>query len=101
MIELRKKLEEVLGDDLPIEIGTDLRGRPIAMVEDLRFTLTSHPEENQKSLMLLDICHRCHAETGSIIDSLADLGQLFEAFETVISLGCSVCIGLKAAELKP
>lgn len=101
MIELRKKLEEVLGDDLPIKIETDLRDRPIATIEELRFTLTNHRQKNQKRLILIDVCHRCEAETGMIIDSLADLGQLFEGFGMTIRLGCTECIGLTDDELKP
>ena len=50
--------------------------------------------------MLLDVCSRCEAETGLIIDSLADLGQLFEGLGTKISLGCTECIGLTDDELK-
>ena len=100
MFELRKKLEEVLGDNLPIKIITDLRDRPIATIEELSFTLTKHPGTNQKRLMLLDTCPRCAAETGLIIDSLADLGQLFEGLGMKISLGCSECIGLTDDELK-
>lgn len=101
MRELRKKLEEVLGDDLPVKIATDLRDRPIAVIEELRFTLTNHCKKNRKQLMLLDACCRCEAETGLIIDSLADLGQLFEGLGTKISLGCTECIGLTEHELKP
>lgn len=100
MLELRKKLEEVLGDGLPIKIITDLRDRPIATVEELSFTLIKHRGKNQKRLMLLDTCPRCAAETGLIIDSLADLGQLFEGLGMKISLGCSECIGLTDDELK-
>ena len=100
MIELRKKLEEVLGDGLPIKITTYLRDLPIAMIEELRFTLTKHRRKNQKRIMLLDTCPRCAAETGLFIDSLADLGQLFEGLGMKISLGCSECIGLTDDELK-
>lgn len=101
MLELRKKFEEVLGDDLPIKIVADVRDRPIAMIEELRFTLTNHCKKSRKKLMLLDTCSRCEAETGLIIDSLADLGQLFEGLGTKISLGCTECIGLTDDELKP
>ena len=100
-LELRKNLEDVLGDDLPVKIATDLRGRPIAMIEELRFTLTNHCEKSRKKLMLLDTCSRCEAETGLTINSLADLGQLFEGLGTKISLGCTECIGLTDDELKP
>jgi hypothetical protein len=100
MLELRKKLEEVLGDDLPVNIAVDLRDRPIAIIEDLRFTLTNHCKKGRKKLMLLDACSRCEAETGLIIDSLADLGQLFESLGTKISLGCTECIGLTDDELR-
>jgi hypothetical protein len=100
-LELRKKLEEVLGDGPPIKIITDVRGRPIAMIEDLRFTLAHHREKNRKRLMLLDACLRCESETGLIIDSLADLGQLFEGFGTTINLGCTECLGLTDDELEP
>jgi hypothetical protein len=99
-LELRKKLEEVLGDGLPIKIVTDVRNRPIAMIEELRFTLTHHREKNRRSLMLLDACLRCESETGLIIDSLANLGQLFEGFGGTINLGCTECIGLTDDELK-
>lgn len=101
MLELRKKVEEVLGDDLPIKIETDLRDRPIATIEELRFTFANHRERNRKRLMLIDSCHRCQAETGLIIHSLADLGQLFEGLGTKISFGCTECIGLTDDELKP
>lgn len=101
MLELREKLEEVLGDGLSIKIATDLRDRPIAMIEELRFTLTNHRNKSRKKLMLLDACSRCEAETGLIIDSLADLGQLFEGLGAKISLGCTECIGLTDDELKP
>jgi len=100
-LELRKKLEEVLGDNLPVKIATDLQDRPIAIVEELRFTLTNHCKKNQKKLMLLDVCSRCEAETGFIIDSLADLGQLYEGLEMKVSSGCTECIGLTNDELKP
>ena len=100
MLELRKKLEEVLGDGLPIKIATDLRDRPIATIEELRFTLANYPEKNRKGLMLLDVCPRCEAETALLIDSLADLGQLFEGLGTKINLGCSECLGLTDDELK-
>lgn len=101
MRELRKKLEEVLGDDLPVKIATDLRDRPIAIIEELHFTLINHCKKSRKQLMLLNACSRCEAETGLIIDSLADLGQLFEGLGTKISLGCTECIGLTEDELKP
>jgi hypothetical protein len=100
-LELRKKLEEVLGDDLPVQLATDLQDRPIAIIEDLRFTLTSNCKKSRKQLMLLDACSRCEAETGLIIDSLADLGQLYEGLGTKISLGCTECIALTDDELKP
>ena len=100
-LELRKKLEEVLGDDLPVRIATDLQDRPIAIIEEVRFTLTNHCKKSRKQLMLLDVCSHCAAETGLVIDSLADLGQLFEGLETKISLGCSECLGLTKDELKP
>lgn len=100
MLELREKLEEVLGDNLPIKVATDLRDRPIATIEQLRFTLTEDCEKNQKKLLLLDACSRCEAETGLVIDSLADLGQVFEGLETKISLGCTECIGLTDDELR-
>jgi len=100
VLGLRKKLEEVLGDGLPITIVTDLRDRPIATIEELHFTLTSHHGKNRKRLMLLDVCSRCEAETGLIINSLADLGQLFEGLGTKISLGCTECVGLRDDELK-
>lgn len=99
MRELRKKLEEVVGDDLPVKIAIDLRDRPIAIIEDLRFTLTNHCKKSRKKLMLLEACPRCEAETGLIIDSLADLGQLFEGLGTKINLGCTECIGLTEDEL--
>lgn len=99
-LELRKKLEEVLGDGLPVKIATDLRDRPIAIVEELRFTLTNHCKKGRKKLMLLDACCRCEAETGLIIDSLADLGQLYEGSGMKVSLGCTECIGLTSDELK-
>jgi hypothetical protein len=100
MLELREKLEEVLGDDLPIKLATDLRDRPIATIEQLRFTLIEDFENRRKNLMLLDACSRCEAETGLVIDSLANLGQLFEALETKVSLGCTECIGLTDDELR-
>lgn len=100
MLELREKLEEVLGDDLPIKLTTDLRDRPVATIEQLRFTLTENCEKGQKQLMLLDACSRCEAEVGVIVDSLAALGQLFEGLETKISLGCTECIGLTDEELR-
>jgi hypothetical protein len=100
MLELRKKLEEILGDDLPLKIATDLRDRPIATIEELRFTLTKHRDKNGRRLMLLDVCPRCEAESGLIIESLADLGQLFEGSGTATNLGCTECIGLTDEELK-
>lgn len=73
--ELRKKLEEVLGDDLPINILTELQDRPVATVEEFRFTLTPSYTTSPKSLILIDSCPRCAAETGFVINTLADLGQ--------------------------
>ena len=99
--ELREKLEEVLGDDLPIKILTELQDRPVATVEELRFTLANPYARNLKSLMLIDSCPRCAAETGFIINTLADLGQLFEGFGTTINIGCTECIGLTDDDLKP
>jgi hypothetical protein len=100
-LELRKKLEEVLGDGLPIKIMLDLRDHPVAIIEDLRFTLTKHREKRRRGIMLLDVCPRCGTETGMTINTLADLGQLFEGFGAVIHLGCTECIGLTDDELKP
>lgn len=100
-MELRKKLEEMFGGDLLMEIMTDFRGRPVAMIEGLSFTLTNRHEKDRKRLMLLDACTRCEAEAGLVINSLADLGQLFEGLGTKISLGCTECIGLTDEELPP
>ncbi|MDQ3818855.1 MAG: hypothetical protein M3362_14440 [Acidobacteriota bacterium] len=99
--ELREKLEEMFGNDLPIKTATDLLGRPIGTIEDLRFTLAEHSNRSRKCLMLLDVCSRCEAETGVVIDSLADLGQLFEGLEAKIGLGCTECVGLTDDDLKP
>jgi hypothetical protein len=100
-LELCNKLEEVLGDGLPINIAADLRGRPVATVEGLRFSLTDMCEKSGKKLLLLDVCTRCETETGLIINSLADLGQLFEGLGPQISLGCTKCIGLADEDLPP
>lgn len=94
MLELRGKLEEVLGDDLPIEIVTDLLDRPIATIEELRFTLSKYCDENRKQLILLDTCPHCNAETAVTINSLADLGQLFAGMGRVTILGCTKCLDL-------
>jgi hypothetical protein len=99
--ELRQKLERLFGHDLPIKVVTDLQDRPIAMIDDLRFTLTTHGKKNQKNLILMDTCPRCWAETGVPINTLANLGQLLERFGTTLNLGCSECIGLTDNELKP
>jgi hypothetical protein len=99
--ELRRKLEKILGHNLPIEVVIDLQDRPIAVIENLRFTLTTHGKKHQKSLILMDSCPRCSAETGTPIDNLADLGQLLEHFGTHLNLGCSACVGLTENELKP
>jgi hypothetical protein len=100
-LELHKKIETVLGSGLPIKIITDLQDRPIATIEEIRFTLDDRCAKSRKRLMLLDVCSRCAAETGLIIDSLADLGQLFEGLGMKISLGCTECIGITDEELKP
>jgi hypothetical protein len=99
--ELRQKLERLFGDDLPIKVVTDLQDRPIAMIEDLRFTLETHGKKNQQNLMLMDTCPRCLAETGTPINTLADLGQLLERFGTALNLGCSECVGLTDDDLMP
>lgn len=101
ILELREKLEEAFGSDLPIHITTDLMDRPIATVEELRFTLTNHYEQSLRRLMLLDTCPRCEAERGEVINGLADLGQLFEGLGEKIYLGCSECLGISDEELKP
>jgi hypothetical protein len=101
MLELREKLEEALGRDLPIHITIDLMDRPIATVEELRFTLTNNCEQSLRRLMLLDTCPRCETERGEVISSLADLGQLFEGLGGKIYLGCSECLGISDEELTP
>lgn len=100
-LELREKLEEVLGVGLTMKIVTDLQDRPIAMIEELRFTLTNHLVDCPKDLVLIGICSRCEAETAFIIKTLADLGQLFECFGMSENLGCTECIGLTNDDLKP
>lgn len=79
ILELRKKVERILGDGLSIKITIDLLERPIATIEELRFTLSEHRDRSQRMIMLIDSCPRCGAETVVIINSLADLGQLFES----------------------
>src|SRR5215216_5354209 len=82
--ELRDKLKEVFGDDIPIAITTDLQERPVATIEGLRFTFADQARGGRrKSLMLIDNCPRCEAETGVIIGTLADLGQLIEGLVTL------------------
>ena len=99
MLELRKKLEEVLGSNLPIRIVPNLGDRPVAEIDDLRFALTTIGEDGQKRLVLIDPCPRCGSETVLVIDALADLGKLFDRFGATLYLGCSECVGFEDDEL--
>ena len=99
-LELRKKIEEVLGEDLPTRIIPDSQDRPVATIDEFRFTLSEQHEEKYKSLMLIDTCPRCEAETGYVINTIADLGQLIEGFGMTIRSSCTECIGLTDDDLK-
>jgi len=99
--ELREKLKEVFGEGIPATITTDLQDRPVATVEEFRFTLADEGREGSpKSLVLIDNCPRCEAETGFVIDTLAELGQLFEGLMRLGRLNCSECLGLTDEDLK-
>jgi hypothetical protein len=99
--ELRSKIENILGSNLFVDIQVESYGRPVAVIENLRFVLTSCDRKNRRSLMLIYPCHRCLGESGSIINSLVELGQLLHYFATVGSSSCSECIGLTDSELMP
>lgn len=99
--ELREKLEEVFGEGIPTTITTDLQDRPVATIEGFRFTLADQGREGiPKSLVLIDNCPRCEAETGVVIDTLAELGQLFEGLMRLGRSSCSECLGLTDEDLK-
>jgi hypothetical protein len=93
-LELRNKIKEVLGEDLSVRIMTDPQDRPVAIIEEFRFTLSEQQEGKYKGIMLIDTCPRCEAETGYTINTIADLGQLIEGFEITIRSSCTECIGL-------
>jgi hypothetical protein len=100
--ELLEKLKEVFGEDIPVAITTDLQDRPVATIEGFRFALADQVREGcPKSLVLIDNCPRCEAETGFVIDTLADLGQLFEGLTRMGRSSCSECLGLTDDDLKP
>lgn len=99
-ISLREELEKVFGDSLPINVITDLHNRPVAIIEELRFTFIDFRGESEKNIALINVCPRCEAEVGFAIGNLAELGQLLESFDTSKNLGCSECIGLSDSELK-
>jgi len=99
--ELRRKIEDILGSDIYINIQVESNERPVAVIENLRFVLVSCGHRNRKRLMLVYPCTRCLAEAGSTIDSLAELGQLLDYFATVGSSSCSECIGLTDNDLTP
>lgn len=98
-LELRKKIKEVLGKGLPTRIVTDPQGRPVATIEEFQFTLSERREGGNRSLMLIDSCYRCGAETGHVIDTIADLGQLIEGFGMMKTSSCTECIGLTDDDL--
>ena len=81
--ELRRKIEDILGSDLYIDIQVESDGRPVAVIENLRFVLASCGHKNRKNLMLIYPCTRCLAEAESTISSLAELGQLLHYFTSV------------------
>lgn len=99
--ELRSKIEDILGPGLFINIQVESNERPVAVIDNLRFVLASCGNKSRKSLMLIYSCTRCLAEAGSIINSLAELGQLLHYFATVGYSSCSECIGLTDSELSP
>lgn len=100
--ELREKLREMCGEDVPATITTDLQERPVATIEGFRFTLADEGREcRPKSLVLIDNCPRCEAETGFVIDTLAELGQLLEGVMRLGRSSCSECLGLTDEDLKP
>jgi hypothetical protein len=99
--ELRRKIEDIFGSGLYLDIQVESCGRPVAVIENLRFALASCGRRNRRSLMLIYPCTRCLAEAGSIINSLAELGQLLHYFATVGCSSCSECIGLTDSELIP
>lgn len=99
-LELRKKIKEVLGEDLPMRIITDPQDRPVAIIEEFRFTLSEQHDGEYKGLILIDTCPRCEAETGYTINTIADLGQLIEGFGITIRSSCTECIGLTDDDLK-
>lgn len=99
--ELREKIEEVFGEGIPAAITTDLQDRPVAAIEGFRFTLPDEGREGSpKSLVLIDNCPRCEAETGFVIDTLAELGQLIEGLMRLGRSSCSECLGLTDEDLK-
>lgn len=99
--ELREKLKEVFGEGIPTTITTDLQDRPVATIEGFRFTLADQGREGcPKSLVLIENCPRCDAETGYVIDTLAELGQLFEGLMRMGRSSCSECLGLTDEDLK-
>lgn len=99
--ELREKLKEIFGEGIPTTITTDLQNRPVATIEGFRFTLADPGREGSpKSLALIDNCPRCDAETGYVIDTLAELGQLFEGLMRMGRSSCSECLGLTDEDLK-
>lgn len=99
--ELREKLKQVFGEDIPTTITNDLQDRPVATIEGFRFTLADQGRDGcPKSLALIDNCPRCDAETGFVIDTLAELGQLFEGLMRLGRSSCSECLGLTDEDLK-
>lgn len=91
----------MLGSGLPINVVTDLQNRPIAIIEDLRFTFADFGRESRGNISLIHVCPRCEAEVGFAVGNLAELGQLLDSFDTSKNLGCSECIGLTDSELTP
>jgi hypothetical protein len=99
--ELREKVKEVFGEGIPTTITTDLHDRPVATIEGFRFTFVDRfPGRRHKSLMLIDNCPRCDAETGFVIDTLTELGQLLEGLTRLGRSSCSECLGLTDEDLK-
>lgn len=99
--ELREKLKEVFGEGIPATITTGLQDRPVATIEGFRFTLADQGREGSpESLVLIDNCPRCDAETGFVIDTLAELGQLIEGLMRLGRSSCSECLGLTDEDLK-
>jgi hypothetical protein len=99
--ELRRKIEDTLGANLSINIQVGPDGRPVAVIENLRFVLASYSHIHRKSLLLISPCARCLTEAGSEVNSLAQLGQLLHYYATADNSSCSECIGMTDSELTP